>query len=74
MNKHLDILIVAPITTSQKNYPSGLRTNFKGKQGESCFDHLDRIHKSRIVQIGGTLDPNLRKPANELLRTMFSEL
>jgi mRNA interferase MazF len=74
MNKHLDTLIIAPLTTSQINYPSRLRTNFKGKPGEICFDHIKSIDKSRVIQIEGTLENNLRKPANELLRIMFSEL
>lgn len=73
MNKHLHTLIVAPLTTSEKNYPSRLRTNFKGKPGEICFDHLKSIDKERIVQLLGTLENNLRKPANELLKEMFSE-
>jgi len=73
MNKHLDTLIVAPLTSSEKNYPSRLRTNFKGRTGEICFDHIKSIDKGRIVQVQGTLDNNLRKPANELLREMFSE-
>ena len=74
MNKHLGTLIVAPLTTSQKNYPTRLRTNFRGKPGEICFDHIKSIDKSRIIQIEGTLDVRLRMPANELLMTMFSEL
>lgn len=74
MNKHLDTLLVAPLTTSQKNYPSRLRTNFKGKPGEICFDHIKSIDKGRIIKTEGTLDDNLRKPVNELLRILFSEL
>ena len=74
MNKHLETLLVAPLTTSQKNYPSRLRTNFKGKPGEICFDHIKSIDKTRIIKTEGTLDDNLRKPVNELLRILFSEL
>ena len=73
MNKHLHTLIVAPLTSSEKNYPSRLRTNFKGRPGEICFDHLKSIDRERIVKVLGTLENNLRKPANELLREMFSE-
>jgi mRNA interferase MazF len=73
MNKYLHTLIVAPLTSSQKNYPSRLRTNFKGRPGEICFDHIKSIDKSRIVQVLGSLENNLRKPANELLKEMFSE-
>jgi len=74
MNKHLDTLLVAPLTSALKNYPSRLRTNFKGKPGEICFDHIKSIDKSRIIKVEGSLDNYLRKPVNELLQIMFSEL
>ena len=73
MNKRLQTLIVAPLTSSEKNYPSRLRTNFKGRPGEICFDHIKSIDKGRVIQVQGTLENNLRKPVNELLREMFSE-
>ncbi len=64
MNKHLDTLLVAPLTSALKNYPSRLRTNFKGKPGEICFDHIKSIDKSRIIKVEGSLDNYLRKPVN----------
>jgi mRNA interferase MazF len=73
MNKYLQTVIVAPLTSSAKNYPSRLKTIFKGRPGEICFDHLKSIDKGRIVQTLGTLEINFRKPANELLKEMFSE-
>ena len=73
MNKYLHTIIVAPLTRSERKYPSRLRTNFKGKPGEICFDHLKSIDKERIVKTEGVLENSLRKPVNELLREMFSE-
>ena len=73
MNLYLQTLIVAPLTTSEKNYPTRIRTNFKGKPGEICFDHLKSIDKGRIIKTEGTLALSLRKAVNELLREMFSE-
>jgi len=73
MNKHLHTVIIAPMTSTEKKYPSRLSTNFKGRAGEICFDHLKSIDKERIIQVQGTLDTKLRKAVNELLREMFSE-
>ena len=73
MNKYLDTAIVAPFTSTQKNYPSRITTNFKGRSGEICFDHMKSIDKNRIVKHLGVLDVNIRKHTNELLREMFSE-
>ena len=52
---------------------SRLKANFKNKPGEICFDHMKSVYKEGVIQILGTLENNLRKPANELLREMFSE-
>ena len=73
MNKFLHTLLVAPLTSSEKNYPSRLRIKFKDRAGEICFDHIKSIDKERIVKIEGSLDKNFRNSANELLRELFSE-
>ena len=74
MNKYLQTIIVAPLTSSEKNYPSRLRVLFNNKHGEVCFDHLKSIDKNRVLDILGTLDIKYRAQVNELLRQMFSEL
>ncbi len=37
-NKHLQTVIVAPLTSAIRNIPTRLHSNFNGKQGEICFD------------------------------------
>jgi mRNA interferase MazF len=73
MNQFLQTLIVAPLTTSEKNYPTRIRTNFKGRPGEICLDYLKSIDKGRMIKTEGTLPHHLRKTVNELLREMFNE-
>src|SRR3954447_14202315 len=41
-NKHLDTVIVAPLTSTIRNIPTRLPSNFDGKPGEICFDRLRR--------------------------------
>ena len=73
-NKHLQTVIVAPLTSTMRHIPTRLISNFGGKQGEICFDQMKAIDKIRIVKILGTLDNSERKPVNLLLLNMFSEL
>ena len=73
-NKHLQTLIVAPLTSTIRLIPTRLISNFNGKQGEICFDQMKAIDKSRIVKLLGVLDASERKQVNALLFNMFSEL
>ncbi len=73
-NKHLQTVIVAPLTSTIRNIPTRLLANFGGKPGEICFDQMRAIDKNRIIKVLGTLDTNERKTVNQLLQNMFSEL
>lgn len=73
-NKHLYTVIVAPLTSTIRDIPTRLLSNFDGKPGEICFDQMKAIDKSRIIKILGTLDPSERKLVNLLLINMFSEM
>ena len=72
VNEALNTLIVVPLTSTIKNYPSRLSINHKGKGGSLAFDQIKTIDKSRIVKKDGELDRNLREAVNTLLRIMFS--
>jgi mRNA interferase MazF len=72
-NKHLQTVIIAPLTSTIRNIPTRLFSNFEGKPEEICFDQIRPIDKSRIVKTLGLLDTNERKAVNQLLQNMFSE-
>lgn len=72
-NAVLSTLIIIPFTSANKNYPSRLTTNHKGKSGALAFDQIKTIDKSRIVKKDGELDKGLREAANMILQIMFSE-
>jgi mRNA interferase MazF len=55
MNKHLDTIVVAPMTSSSKNYPTRVSINFDKKTGWIVLDQIRTIDKQRIVKILGTL-------------------
>ena len=73
MNKYLQTVIIAPLTSSEKSYPSRLKINFKQRIGQICFDHIKSVDKSRILQHLGNIDSNMKKSVNGLLSEMFSE-
>src|SRR3954454_9038442 len=73
-NKHLQTVIVAPLTSVVRGIPTRLLSHFDGKSGEICFDQMKAIDKSRIIKILGTLDQSERRQVNLLLLNMFSEV
>lgn len=58
MNHNIDIVIIAPLTSTSKNYPFRVRIEFEGKTGWIVLDQIRAIDKSRLVKKAGLLDSN----------------
>lgn len=67
MNKYINTLIVAPMTSKIKNYPTRVTVTFDGKKGNIVLDQIRTIDKSRIIKKLGTLD-------NETINLVFKTL
>ena len=72
-NKHLQTVMVAPLTSTIRHIPTRLVSNFNNIPGEICFDQMKAIDKTRIIKTLGSLDNSERKQVNTLLANMFSE-
>lgn len=46
VNNALNTLIVVPLTSTIKNYPSRLSINSKGRSGSLAFDQIKRLTKA----------------------------
>jgi mRNA interferase MazF len=73
LNAALSTVIIIPLTSTIKNYPTRLLTNHKGKIGALAFDQIKTIDKGRIIKQDGELDKNRREAVNTLLQILFSE-
>jgi mRNA interferase MazF len=56
MNQHLRTVIVAPMTTAGRTYPSRVACRFRGKQAQVVLDQLRTVDVARLVRKVGTLD------------------
>ena len=56
MNAWLRPVIVAPMTTTMRNYPSRVNLAFARKKGQVALDQIRTIDKSRFVRKPGRLD------------------
>ncbi|HSV77408.1 MAG TPA: type II toxin-antitoxin system PemK/MazF family toxin [Bacteroidales bacterium] len=51
MNKHLQTLIIAPMTSQSKNYPTRIEVKRNQKSGWIVLDQIRTIDKQRILKV-----------------------
>lgn len=68
MNKYLNTIVIAPLTTSRNLYPTRIKILFKRKIGLIVLDQIRTIDKSRIIKILGTLS---KKEITELKQVLY---
>ena len=57
MNRHLKTVIVAPMTSKSRSYPTRVRVKQQNESGWIVIDQLRTIDKQRIIKISGQLSP-----------------
>ena len=72
MNKYLRTLIIAPMTSTLKDYPTRIPLTFEGKQGNIVLDQIRTIDKSRMIKKLGTLEEKTTLEVLTVLQDMFS--
>jgi len=55
MNFNIDTVIVAPMTTKSKNYPTRIKIEFEKKTGWIVLDQIRTIDKIRLKEKAGCL-------------------
>jgi len=70
-NKYLKTVIIAPITSSIKHYPTRLNCSFNGKNGQIMLDQIRGIDKSRLKSNIGVIDTKTSKLLCDKLQTLF---
>lgn len=72
MNHHIDTVIVAPMTTKGRPYPTRVPVRFKGKSGQIVLDQIRTVDKARLVKRVGKIDPATRTQVLALLAELFA--
>jgi mRNA interferase MazF len=73
MNRHLATVLVAPMTTKGRPYPTRVACRFQGKQGQIVLDQLRTIDKVRLVKRLGRIGPAIQGGGLAVLVEMFAE-
>lgn len=72
MNRYIATVIVAPMTTKGRDYPTRVQCTFKGKDGQVVLDQIRTIDKSRLVQKLGRIDKQTQEEVLTILAEMFA--
>lgn len=73
INQFLRTLIVAPMTTKRRGYPTRISCSFRGKEGQVVLDQIRTIDRERIVKRLGTIDPKIQRLVLATLGELFAE-
>ena len=68
MNKYLRTVIIAPMTTKSRSYPTRVKVKHKKETGWIVIDQLRTIDKQRIVKVLGRLTPGEIENTKRVIR------
>ena len=73
MNRHIATVIVAPMTTKGRNYPTRIACQFQGKEGQIVIDQIRTVDKTRLLKKLGQLNVDEQKNVLDTLAELFAE-
>jgi mRNA interferase MazF len=72
MNRHIRTVIVAPMTTASRPYPTRVPVRFQGKDGQIALDQIRTVDKSRLTRRLGSLPSAVQRKTADTLVEMFA--
>lgn len=74
MNQHLRTVVVAPMTTVHRPYPTRVPVRFQGKSGQVAVDQLRAVDKGRMLRKLGRVSAATCQAVSSVLQEMFSRV
>ncbi|AFM12665.1 type II toxin-antitoxin system PemK/MazF family toxin [Turneriella parva] len=71
MNGNISTIIIAPMTTVSRNYPTRVKTVFKKKTGYIVLDQIRTVDKARLVKKLGKVNIEAIGSVKSVLREML---
>ena len=72
MNRQVRTVIVAPMTSGDRPYPTRVPCRFRGKAGQVVLDQIRTVDSARLVRKRGRLDARASTAVLETLGAMFA--
>lgn len=70
-NKYLDTVIIAPLTSTVRHYPSRVNCTFNNKKGQIVIDQIRAVDKVRLAKKLGMIDEKTAFEVFNLLQAYF---
>ena len=72
MNRVLNTVIIAPLTSTLKNYPMRVNCYIQGRRRQIALDHLRSVDKARLIKKVDTVDAQTQFQLVDTLQEMFA--
>lgn len=72
LNRAIATVIIAPMTTVRRGWPTCVEMTFQNKTGEIALDQIRAVDKSRLVKRLGKLDAATTNAVLDVLGEMFA--
>ncbi len=72
MNQHPRTVIIAPMTTVTRPYPTRVAMRFQGKRGQVALDQLRAVDRRRLVRMLGEVSATTAQDVSATLLEMFA--
>ena len=73
MNHHIGTVIIAPMTTKGREYPTRVPCTFQGVDGQIVLDQIRTVDKTRLAKKLGRLSPAASDRVLNVLIEMFQK-
>ena len=72
MNRHLRTVLIAPMTTVERPYPTRVSLTFQGKHGQVALDQIRAVDRQRLVRRIGKASAATAHAVSAVLNEMFA--
>ena len=73
MNDYIKTVIVAPMSSKGRNYPTRIPCTFQGRKGQIILDQIRTVDKTRMVKKLGIISIPVQKKVFIILQEMFTK-
>jgi mRNA interferase MazF len=73
MNAYIQTVIIAPMTTKARSYPTRVPCRFEGKDAHIVLDQVRTVDKTRLYKRLGRISPAAQKQVLAVLAELFAE-
>jgi mRNA interferase MazF len=71
MNKNISTVIIAPMTTQSRSYPTRIPLKFTGKEAWIVLDQLRTVDRKRLIEKLGKIDQKTINQVKSIIKEML---